>query len=135
MDSDAMWQDSRSLLDYGFAQLKLRRVIPEGAVMKTIRVTDGVTGEIEAMATQSVDVPVLHDENPDIIVETQLPGKIAAPVKAGDKVGVAKIFFNGKEIKEIDLLAAKGDRQKSFFALIHSLMAQTVEEICLVLKA
>lgn len=129
MDSDSMWQDSRRLLDHGFANLKIQRVISQGDNLKKIRVTDGVVGEIDVVAAETVDFPVITGSNPDIKVSFDLPAKVAAPIKAGDRVGVARISFNGKEIKEIPLLAEKGDRQKSFFAILHSLIFQKIEEV------
>ncbi len=135
MDSDSMWQDSKRLLDYGFSKLKMRRVIAKGDNMKKIRVTDGVLGEVDVVAAETVDVPVADAGNPEIIVALDLPSKTAAPVKAGAKIGVARISFEGKVIKEVALLAAKEERQKSLFAILHTFIYKKIEEVSSVLSA
>ncbi|WP_346354199.1 D-alanyl-D-alanine carboxypeptidase family protein [Azotosporobacter soli] len=125
MDSDAMWLDSRKLLDYGFSQLKSRRIVAQGDVLKKVRVIDGIQGETEVIAAQSVTIPIRNGDDPAIKIETDLPAKLAAPIQEGEKVGVAKVLFNGKEIQQIDLQAAQSDQQKSFFAILHSALVKT----------
>lgn len=118
LDSDRMWEDSMALLEYGFKQLEPLTLFNQGDILKTIKVTDGKAKTVKLVAGSSMIVPVTADDRGGFQTIIDAPGKIAAPVSAGEKIGVARIMYNDTEIGTVDLLATDTVERKSFFGLL-----------------
>lgn len=121
LDSDYMWTDSIALLDYGFQQVRSQSYFTQGDVIRTVRVANGKTESIPLAVKNSVTVPVFEEggvSGYQTVIE--VPNRIEAPVQYGQKLGVAKTFYQGKEIAATDLVAASSSEKKSLWSLVLS---------------
>lgn len=118
LDSDHMWDDSIALLDYGFKQLKPMNIFNEGDIFKTVRVNNGTTDIVRLVTNGGLIVPVSEEDKSELRTVIEAPGKIEAPVSAGQKIGVVRAFYKNTEIATVDLVADGNVERKSFFGLL-----------------
>ena len=118
LDSERMWDDSMALLDYGFKQLKSLTLFHKGDILKTVKINGGKAGEVTLVTSSDMVVPVSENDQENFRTVIDAPGKIDAPVSAGDKVGVARVMYKDTEIATVDLLATDTVERKSFFGLL-----------------
>ncbi len=118
LDSEHMWDDSIKLLDYGFVQLKQVPIVAQGDLLKTVRVSEGKTGEVRLLALNDISLPMTENERDKFTTVIDAPSKINAPVVAGQKLGSVKIMYNNVEVASTDLVADQGVERKSFFGLL-----------------
>jgi D-alanyl-D-alanine carboxypeptidase (penicillin-binding protein 5/6) len=118
LDSDRMWEDSIKLLDYGFSQVKPLTMLNKGDIMKTVRVNSGKTDFVKLVTAANVVIPVTENDKDAFSTVVNVPGRIDAPVIAGQKIGTVKTFYKNTEIAAVDLVAAEQVERKSFFGLL-----------------
>jgi D-alanyl-D-alanine carboxypeptidase (penicillin-binding protein 5/6) len=121
LDSDYMWTDSITLLDYGFSQVRSQPYFQQGDVLRTVRVANGKTESIPLAIKDSLTVPLFAEGGvSDYQTELDVPNRIEAPIQRGQKVGVVKVLFKDKEIAVLDLVAADSSEKKSLWSLVWS---------------
>lgn len=117
LDSYYMWNDSIALLDYGFSNVSSEKIIRGGEVVKNLPVVSGHKKNIPVKTENDIVMPIFKNNN-DYKIEYELPKYLSAPIKKGETVGQVKIILDGKEVAQTNLIAAEGDRQKSFFKML-----------------
>jgi D-alanyl-D-alanine carboxypeptidase (penicillin-binding protein 5/6) len=90
----------------------------QGDIMKTVKVIDGKNELIKLVAADTLVVPAADGDREGFSTVVVAPGRIEAPVKAGQKVGMVKTFYRNTEIASVDLLTAEPVERKSFFGLL-----------------
>ena len=95
------WNDHMKMLNLGFEKTKLKKIVSEGQILKSI--TDG---EKEYGFCAGEDMEIASVKNADFEVRLHLPETLPAPMNKNEKAGYAEIFWNGKYITEIDIVAA-----------------------------
>nr|WP_092067414.1 D-alanyl-D-alanine carboxypeptidase family protein [Dendrosporobacter quercicolus]NSL46577.1 D-alanyl-D-alanine carboxypeptidase [Dendrosporobacter quercicolus DSM 1736]SDL56314.1 D-alanyl-D-alanine carboxypeptidase (penicillin-binding protein 5/6) [Dendrosporobacter quercicolus] len=118
LDSEYMWDDSMALLDYGFKQLRPVTLFAKGDILKTVKIKDGKARTVALVTSSDMVVPVSGADQEEFKTIIDAPGNIAAPVNAGEKIGVARVMYKDTEIAAVDLLATETVERKSFFGLI-----------------
>lgn len=118
LDGDRMWEDSIKLLDFGFSQVKPQVLYNQGDILKTVRVMDGKTEYVPLVTSGSIVVPISEDDKDKFSTVIDVPARVEAPIKAGQKVGTVKAFYKNKEISSVDLVATESVERKSFFSLV-----------------
>lgn len=104
-DGDMLrFQDARDLLDFGFAHYRPQRVATKGSALGEARVTDYVDVTVNAKVSADSTVTVLDLAGP--IKRTISVTDIKAPVKKGDRVGVATFAQNGEIVATVPLVAS-----------------------------
>lgn len=98
------WADHQSLYDYGFSAYPAKTAVTLGQTVAQIPVSGAETASVPLAAAGTVRWPVAEGEV--LSVETQLPEKLIAPVKAGTAVGEAVVLLNGREVARVPLLCA-----------------------------
>lgn len=94
------WNDHMKLLDYAFANNEPKKVISGGQVLKT----DNIDGnEYKFIADKDFIISETSGQTIDTVTEVHMLRNTAAPVKAGDKVGYASIFYDGKQIGKVNI--------------------------------
>jgi D-alanyl-D-alanine carboxypeptidase (penicillin-binding protein 5/6) len=94
-----------NLLNYGFRNFVLKDVLKKGATVKIVPVKGGKVDTIELIAQDSVVMTLPVQEKDSIKTKETIPAQIAAPIKKGAVVGQVSIEKDGKQIKQINLLA------------------------------
>ncbi|MDU4962113.1 MAG: D-alanyl-D-alanine carboxypeptidase family protein [Sporomusaceae bacterium] len=119
LDSDFMWSDSIALLDYGFSRVRPQTYFQQGDVVRTVRVANGKTELIPLAVNGSLSVPAFAGEGfSDYQTVIDVPDRLEAPVRRGQKVGVVRMLFKETEIAAIDLIAADSSERKSLWSLV-----------------
>ena len=109
-DPKVRFADARKLLDYGFAQTKLKKGIQKDRLQKSVWVTGATQATVAVHPATDVNYPLIGDEDPKRYTVTyDLPKVLAAPVAAGTPVGKIVLRYDGKPVGTVDLLADKAD--------------------------
>lgn len=99
------FKDARELLDFGFAHYRPQRLASEGTVVGEAPVTDYLDVSVPAAFSHDTTVAVFDVAGP--ITRTVQVAQVAAPVAAGQRVGVATFTQRGQVIASIPLVATQ----------------------------
>ena len=106
-DYKARFKDAVTLLNYGFGNCRLYKdeTPPE---LPKLSVTGGKEPEVELSYGVTFTYLGLHGEDfSGVERELMLEERAKAPVKAGDQLGTLRYRFNGEEIGNIPVIAAR----------------------------
>jgi D-alanyl-D-alanine carboxypeptidase (penicillin-binding protein 5/6) len=115
LDSETMWDDSKKLLDFAFSQLKAETVFNQGDILKTMRVTNGKSEVVKLIADSSIVLPVSEKDKDEFSTVIDAPSAMEAPITKGQKIGMARVYYNNTEIAAVNLVADESVERKSFF--------------------
>ena len=116
---EARFTDARKLLDYGFAQTKLRRGISRDRLKKSVWVRGGKQATVAVHPVEDVNYPLIGGEEASHYTITyDLPKIIAAPTKEGQIVGRLLLNYDGQPVGSVDLAAEKVDAGMSAGSLL-----------------
>ncbi|AJQ27742.1 D-alanyl-D-alanine carboxypeptidase family protein [Pelosinus fermentans] len=118
LDSETMWDDSKTLLDFAFSQLKPETVFNQGDILKTTRVANGKSELLKLVANTSIILPVSEKDKDEFSTVIDAPMILEAPITKGQKLGVARVFYNNTEVAAVDLIADESVERKSFFGTL-----------------
>lgn len=107
------WQDSQSLLTWGFENFTLYDYAAADETIETLPVSGGTAKSVAVTTTEPAAMVVEKAKLHQIKPELELPEKITAPVYQGQKVGSLKLIADGEVLKEIDLQAAESIDENS----------------------
>lgn len=102
-DAKARFENVTKLFNYAFANFENKHVADKSKQVCTLQVQMGKT-DAQVFFAEDYFALSKKGENQTCEVITELDKNINAPLKAGSKVGKAKILKNGKLVKEIDLV-------------------------------
>ena len=109
-DSKTRNEEVIALLDYGFAQNSIERILSKDKIIKKAKVDLGKIEEIEIVPTENITVlNKKNDKKNSPTFETKL-NKLTAPLKVGDIVGTITIEYNDTK-REVNL-TVKNDVKK-----------------------
>lgn len=117
------FQETRKVLDYGFNNFEMRKVLDANAPVeeqKTVKISKGVKKEIEAGVKEPVSFVVKKGSG-----DVKVTGKVdpvsdkdlVAPIKKGDKVGTATLTLDGHN-QTVDLVATEDVEKGSWLRLM-----------------
>lgn len=124
IDENTCFTDAKKMLDWVYENIRYRVIV---APEQTITTVDIIAGkdtdelrlipekETSALVPSKVTAASVLFE----IVEGSIPEKIKAPVKAGDILGQAKVYYAGRELTTINLIASR-DVERSVVGYIVS---------------
>ena len=115
------FSSAKALLDYGFANYRVARVINKGDVLQNIHVRKGVKDSVEAVAAQDYCVLVKKGENDEFAPDIQCEEYLSAPITEGDIIGSASV--NGVTI---ELIASETVEKKSLVQIIDGVFTQLI---------
>lgn len=97
--------NARNLLDYGFSNFEFVKTSTKGNVVKKVKVEKGVQKEVEVSYKQDSGTIVKRGTSSNIETKINIDEKVAAPIKAGDKLGMVEFYLDGKKIASSDLVS------------------------------
>ncbi|MDR3560243.1 MAG: hypothetical protein P4N59_02210 [Negativicutes bacterium] len=124
-----MWDDSKALLDFASSKLRPVELFKKGDILKTLRVVDGKTDSVMLVIGSNLIVPVSDEDLDQFTTAIDAPGRMEAPITAGEKIGSVRVLYRNREIDKIDLIAAENVERKSFFRLIWTSVLSIVNSI------
>lgn len=98
------WDDHAQMLDYGFSICKNETLVFRGEYIRTIPVEKGMQPYAQIVAKDDLCATLKEGEISSVHVEYSIPDDLKAPVKAGQEIGRATAFINGKEISSTMLI-------------------------------
>lgn len=112
--SKERFNDSKMLIDFGFANYSNQSVVTLGEKIGEIELTNGVEKMVSAVSNASFSVCVKNDGTDVIEKRIELPEKLSAPILKGQVVGKVIILLNGEEVGTVEL-CADNDYKKAGF--------------------
>ena len=96
-----------SLLDYGYAKIKINKIITTKDVVAKIKIDKAETKEVEVVPSKDVNIVTSKTNKLGEITYKLKMDNIKAPIKKGDKVGTLYIYENNKERDNVTLTIKK----------------------------
>ena len=132
------WIDTKEIISYGFKEFKYKDIIELNDVAENITINRSRTPSVDVCFSESLTLPLSNSELENLEIILEVPNEKLAPVKEGEKLGIAKIYIGNKLEKEIDLIATESatrhDLKTSIEKILNSwLSLSTNEEIDLIL--
>ena len=105
------WRDHRAMLDYGFEIYENVALCRAGDLETEVHVCGGETDAVTVSAKDDV-FAALPKARGEISVRLELTRFVYAPVNAGENVGKAKFYLDGKLMGETALVAENDAKKK-----------------------
>lgn len=99
------WDDHTKLFDYGFSQLKLKKVVQKGSVVGEISVLNGEKNKVNCVLSEDYVVPAT--DNDIISIKNVLNQNITAPVSKKNIAGFTEVYLNNSKIDEIPIIVTE----------------------------
>ena len=115
LDCQPWFEDSMTLLNYGFANFKYT-IISEKQILGQVPVVDGFEKQVDVVCRERIVLPVKKEEEKKIKIKTHLPHSIKAPVKAGIKAGYVEITLGEDVNIRKDLYTASYIKENTFIS-------------------
>jgi len=84
------WEDSEALLQYGFQNFELRRVIRQGMFIQSVPVVRGIVKQAKVVSDRDVTL-IFQRGQPDPVFQIFLPRTLKAPLEAHIPVGQVQV--------------------------------------------
>ena len=103
-DVDTRFEDARTLLDYGFQNVKMHKGISAARTKTGIWLKDGTEYKVSAGPVADLDYPLINGETADkYSFRYDIPRFLTAPVKKGDTVGKLFLQYDGETVGTVDV--------------------------------
>ena len=106
------FSEAERILDLGFADWKMAKVLSKGETVRTVAVTGGLEKTVPAVLSADLSAPVKREDWPGL--EISLPASVPAGVEAGEKLGEARLLEQDRVILSVPLVAGKSVGERSF---------------------
>jgi D-alanyl-D-alanine carboxypeptidase (penicillin-binding protein 5/6) len=108
------FRSAAEMLSVGFAQYEMKSIAKKGGASSvSVAVTDGAASKLVPVWSDDAAVFMKRgDEKPAYKVNYVVPAMIAAPIKAGQKIGTAELIVAGQPTSTIALLAPSDVAEK-----------------------
>ncbi|MBR6548717.1 MAG: D-alanyl-D-alanine carboxypeptidase [Clostridia bacterium] len=101
------WNDHKSLLDYGFAQMESVTISPRAF---DLPVVGGTVPKIP-VTYQALQVSIPSAHRSKLSVQTQIAPFLYAPIEADETVGIQGVFFDGRLLMSTPITAVDSAKQ------------------------
>ncbi|MGM9571265.1 MAG: D-alanyl-D-alanine carboxypeptidase family protein [bacterium] len=132
LNSANIWEDSKNLLEYAFANYKKVDLYDKGQAVAEAKVDSGLEDKLKLITQNKVSVVVPKDNKQKIKKKFLIKeNKKAAPIKKGEVIGRMDILLDGKIISQENLMA---DRDVHSKTLMRSFINQFWGLFCFMIK-
>lgn len=104
--------DCVRLLDYGFKQSTLTKVIDKSLVFKQVNLLNGEPDRVDIYPAEDLSLWI-GDKSLNIEKKVQMDYELEAPVRKGQKVGTMAVYCEGKPVQSIDLVCGQNIDKKA----------------------
>ena len=104
------WLDHKKLLETGFAQYSIQKIVEKGTCLGTVEVAGGEAGMVQLLAAEDFSYALRQQEQPQILFTS--PGFVYAPVVQGQPAGYAHICLEGRSVGKIPMIYGSTIEQK-----------------------
>ncbi len=118
--------DTISMLNYGFNNYRINKVVDKGQVIDNKIVYKGNIDNVDIITTDEVNDLIKVNEKKEYNYKIDI-NKLVAPVKYGDVIGSMEIIDNnGNSIKKIDLTVAQDINKQNLGNIFYKLLKKFV---------
>ena len=96
------WADHKTLLENGFSQFDVKRIISKGEPLGQIAIFGGNQQQVQVLASEDFSYALAEGETAEIVLSG--PGFAYAPVNAGENAGTAYICIGQNVVGKIPVL-------------------------------
>lgn len=107
------WEDSRKLLEWGFAEYALYDYAAAGELLGEVRVQDGFIERVGAVLDTDAAMVVPRADRNKLVTRVDLTETLKAPVYQGQKVGELQFIAGDKVLRTFDLVAGSDSEEKT----------------------
>lgn len=101
LDAPDDWNDHKKMLEEGFSQYQVRRVLSKGQEVGFVPVVGG-EGKVRLLSDRNFDYALSETDRPQLALAGQ--NFVYAPVETGEEAGFAYVMLNGKAVGKIPLV-------------------------------
>ncbi|HJJ17041.1 MAG TPA: D-alanyl-D-alanine carboxypeptidase [Bacilli bacterium] len=109
--------DTVNLLNYGFNSYKVNTIIKKEKNIAKVKVNKGKEDKVYIRTKENVNELLNVNEKAKKYILVPEVKNIIAPVKVGEKVGILKIKYQNKVVKEVDLTVSKNIKKANLWDL------------------
>lgn len=102
MNAPDDWNDHKTLIEQGFLDFTIQKLVNEGDCLGYTEIAGGTAGQAELLAEQDFSFAMRESENWSICLPE--PGFVYAPVVQGQTAGYAHVFVDGAAVGKIPLV-------------------------------
>ena len=113
--------DAKKLLDYGFANFEVKKVVNSGDEYGKVKVFKGMKGEVCAVAKDNFSALIKKGEGDKIATEVNIQSDINAPVKRLDKIGEISILKGENRIGTVNIVSFEDVEKLTYYAMLSKL--------------
>ena len=115
LNAPNMWEDAKTLLDFGFETFELCRIADADEIF-TVPVENAEKSTLPAAAKQDILYPIRSDGTETLHVKRQICDSVCSPVEAGTALGSITATLNGTQIASVPIVALEGAHRMTFGA-------------------
>ena len=98
--------EAEKMLDWGLSKFRAVEVYAEGDRVGRARVWGGKDDWVDLVTKTSFSVALTKEERKTAEVKLTYRGPLLAPVKAGEEVGIVKVFIEGRVVAELPVMTS-----------------------------
>jgi D-alanyl-D-alanine carboxypeptidase (penicillin-binding protein 5/6) len=107
-DVNTRFTEAGKLLEYGFSKVKKMKSMNKSRTERTVLVSHGEGFKVTAHPQEDVKFPLLQgDSEKDYTIKISGSGVVEAPIEKGQRVGQATVYYKGKKLNSIPMVADK----------------------------
>ena len=107
-DVNTRFTEAGKLLEYGFSKVKKMKSMDKSRTERTVLVSHGEGFKVTAHPQEDVKFPLLQgDSEKDYTIKVSGSGVVEAPIEKGQRVGQATVYYKGKKLNSIPMVADK----------------------------
>lgn len=123
------FSDATKLLDYGFANYAVKRVVNEGDVVGEAEVLNGIKKTVVGVVKNNFDALTSKGAGNNISQEVLLDSPVKAPIKTGDKIGEIKLSDESGHISTVDIVASEDINRMTYGKMLSKVIMSWIESV------
>lgn len=121
-DPKTRFQEVMKMLDWGFANFEVKKIVSQGEDMGNIMTEKGEKESVKIICENDINILVPKGEG-EIKKDTQIYESLKAPFEKGKKAGEIVVYVNGEEKGRSNIVASEGCEKISLVKMIEKIMA------------
>ncbi|MDR2505633.1 MAG: D-alanyl-D-alanine carboxypeptidase [Oscillospiraceae bacterium] len=114
------FDESMRLMDKVFGEFTMLSLLRSGDPVRSVDITDGIEPTLPLILKGDLEAPFGLTESPNI--RLVIPDSVRAPIKAGDTVGLVRLYAGDAVVQEREVIAARSVEQRSFLGGIRQIL-------------
>jgi D-alanyl-D-alanine carboxypeptidase (penicillin-binding protein 5/6) len=105
LNSSTVYEDLETLLEFGFDNYHMAQLGKTQDLLWDIMIEDGESPTVRVRPVMDLQVAVTDEEVPYLSYSLSVKPKNSAPIRIGDILGTCKIYLEGEQVGQIEVIA------------------------------